>query len=425
MDILLLHDNYPGQFRHLAPLLAARPEHRVVFATGRSGVTPQQVFPGLEVVTYVLHRPPSPQTHRYLRTTEECVLRGQAVARAVHQLQQQGLRPRLVIFHVGKGLGLFLRALLPDALLIGYCEWFFRPDTLDGLLEQVSLDDAQQVRMRNLTILQELSDMDRGVVPTAWQQRQFPPEYQARLQVQFDGIDTDVFQPGSLAGQVVVLPLEAGREAAGSEVMLEPEDPVLSYVGRGMEPLRGFPEFLRLLPPLLRAEPRLQVVVAGRDRRVYSYGAPSHGGSWKEHLLHELGAFPGRERIHFVGGLASPAYRTLLQRSDLHLYFSRPYVPSWSLFEAAACGTPILMNEGPTTTGTLPEAAFARVDLNQAPELLARQVQQALQRSLAQRDQPRRSRLPAHLALPACLRSWAELLNESLGATGRPAGSGG
>jgi len=47
-----------------------------------------------------------------------------------------------------------------------------------------------------------------------------------------------------------------------------------------------------------------------------------------------LGAFSGRERVHFTGLLTYPDYRQLLWRSTLHCYFTRPYVTSWSLFEA-------------------------------------------------------------------------------------------
>ena len=107
---------------------------------------------------------------------------------------------------------------------------------------------------------------------------------------------------------------------------LRAKQKVLSYATRGMEPLRGFPEFMRALPPLLANNPSLQVVIAGADRRAYSYDAPSHNGSWREHLLSELGNFEGIERIMFTGLLTYADYRLLLWRTDLHCYFTRPYV---------------------------------------------------------------------------------------------------
>jgi glycosyltransferase involved in cell wall biosynthesis len=155
------------------------------------------------------------------------------------------------------------------------------------------------------------------------------------------------------------------------------------------------------------------VVVAGRDRQAYSYPAPSHGGSWKEHLLAELGAFEGHERLHFTGLIPYAQLRALMQRTDLHIYFSRPYVTSWSLFEAAACGAPIVMNSGPATTGVLPGAAFATVDLDE-PATIPATLRSALERSLQTREQPRHSRLPPELALETCLERWQALVNTAL-----------
>lgn len=406
MDILFLHNNYPAQFVHLARGLAAAGSHRVIYATARDPVPETEMVPGLQLASFRPHRPASAQIHPYLRVTEEAVLRGQAVLRCLDGLQQGGFQPRLVIFHAGMGLGMLLRQLLPKAILVGYCEWYFRPDTLGHLFETLTPDLELTGRLRNLPLLQELSEMDLGVVPTAWQWQQFPPEYRDKLKVVFDGIDTSFFHPAAWRGPVELLPEE------GEALVLQPEQPVLSYATRGMEPLRGFPEFLRALPGLLNAEPTLQVVVAGRDRRAYSAAAPSHGGSWKQHLLAELGEFEGRERIHFTGLLSYEHYRRLLRRTDLHVYLSRPYVTSWSLFEAAACGAPILMNEGPATTGVLAEAAFARVDLDQPAAAMAEAFGLALRRSLALRREPRRSLLPSDLALPSCLDKWQLLLNQ-------------
>ena len=66
---------------------------------------------------------------------------------------------------------------------------------------------------------------------------------------------------------------------------IEAQKMVLTYATRGMEPVRGFPEFVRSLPYLLERNSNLQVVIAGADRRAYSYEAPSHNGNWREHLL--------------------------------------------------------------------------------------------------------------------------------------------
>ena len=144
-----------------------------------------------------------------------------------------------------------------------------------------------------------------------------------------------------------------------------------------MEPLRGFPEFMRALPALLRKNKNLVVVIAGADRRAYSYDAPSHNGSWRRHLLEELGNFDGRERIIFTGLLTYTDYRLLLWRSNLHCYLTRPYVTSWSLFEAAACGAHLAVNKSPATHGIAKENSVTWLDLDK-PDGIADTLESAL-----------------------------------------------
>ena len=362
MDFLFIHGNYPAQFRHLAVLLGRNPNHRVVFLTARQDAATEPL-PGLEIRTYSSHRTVHPGTHHYLQASEEAVLQGQAALRAVAELLEEGLRPRVVVSHGGMGMGLFLKDLLPQALHVGYFEWYFLPETTRHLLEQFDLDAQLKTGLRNLPILQELERCDLAVVPTAWQKAQFPQAYQSKLEVIFDGIDTGFFQPAPTALHLEASDLSLTNRDSGETVVLGAGRRVLSYATRGMEPLRGFPEFLRALPTLLAELPDLQVVVAGTDRRAYSYDAPSHGGSWKEHVLAELGMFPGRERLHFTGLLTYADYRNLLWRSNLHCYFTRPYVTSWSLFEAAACGARLAVSRGPATEGIVEPGSVRWLDL--------------------------------------------------------------
>lgn len=409
MHILFLHGNYPAQFHVQARALAADPRHRVVFATEREGVPASEIHPGLELVTLAPHRQPSATIHPYLKAHEEAVLLGQAVVRQLLALQERGFRPKLVVFHAGRGLGIFLRQLLPDATLVAYCEWYFKGADLPWLWGEASLDSVLRIGLRNHALVQELLEADLAITPTQWQRQQFPAALRNKIEVVFDGVDTAYFKPGPTA----LTPLLLQPEGESTPLVIGPEASVLSYTTRGMEPLRGFPEFLRALPQLLATFPELQVVIAGRDRQAYSYAAPSHGGSWKEHLLAERGPFPGRERVHFTGLIPYGQLRALMQRTDLHVYLSRPYVTSWSLFQAAACGAPIAMNQGPATTDVLPEAAFATLNLDQ-PGGIASALQTALERSLTQRGQPRRSTLPAEYALTTCQERWQQLVNQAL-----------
>ena len=368
MDILFVHGNYPAQFRHLAERLGQAPDQRVVFLTARADAASTPLT-GVAIRNYQSHRQAHARTHHYLRATEDAVLQGQAVLRAVHALLQDGFQPRLVITHAGMGLGLFLKDLLPQALHVGYFEWFFRPETARYLLEHFDLDAQLLVGMRNLPILQELERCDLAVAPTEWQKSQFPEAYHSKINVIFDGIDRSFFMPEPPGQAVSSRELTLTNRDSGETFTIPADVPVLSYATRGMEPLRGFPEFLRAAAALLQTMPELRVVIAGADRYAYSYGAPSHNGSWKQHLLAELGSFPGSERLHFTGLLTYSDYRLLLWRSSLHCYFTRPYVTSWSLFEAAACGARLAVNENAATANIIHPDRALWVDLDQQESL--------------------------------------------------------
>ncbi|NNE85999.1 MAG: hypothetical protein HKN28_18710 [Alphaproteobacteria bacterium] len=76
MKILFVHQNCPGQYKHLAPALAARKGWDVRFLT-RPG---KPDMAGVTKVEYDLAREPGKQTHRYLINLESAVLYGWAAA---------------------------------------------------------------------------------------------------------------------------------------------------------------------------------------------------------------------------------------------------------------------------------------------------------------------------------------------------------
>ena len=232
-------------------------------------------------------------------------------------------------------------------------------------------------------------------------------EYHNKLHVIFDGIDRDFFNQND---EVDRHRITLTGEELDQPLVIQPGQPVLSYATRGMEPLRGFPEFLNAAIQALQTIPALQVVVAGRDRRAYSYDAPSHNGSWKNYLLDQFGDFKGKERLHFTGLMPYIHYRSLLQRSTLHCYFTRPYVTSWSLFEAAACGARLCVNQSPATQGVVKnEKNVTWVDLDN-PTNLSKTILEKLQ----QREGSPRSRLKEKFYLTKSLQQWQDLTNQCL-----------
>ena len=404
MDILFIHGNYPGQFRHLCAGFGANDRHNCVFLTARKDAERDKLN-GVKTIIYEQHRKVSPETHHYVHATEEAVLQGQAVLRGLDSLLQEGFRPRLVIFHGGMGLGLFLRDVLPDAILIGYFEWWFTTDTTKYLVEKFDMNMQLSAGLRNLPTMQELEQCDAGVVPTEWQKQQFTESFKSKLHVIFDGIDTSFFHPQREEnGEVLRLRNRETKELFefGTDV------PILSYATRGMEPLRGFPEFMRALPYAFSKIKDLQVVIAGKDRCAYSYPAPSHQGSWRKHLLNEISNNAPIENINFTGLLNYHDYRALLWRSDLHCYFTRPYVTSWSFFEATSCSARLLSNKSPATNNISEDNTVKWTDLDNQDEI-ERCMAIELKNSLNKKG--KRAKIKPGFELGTNIRKWENLIN--------------
>lgn len=192
MKILFLHPNFPAQFRHLATALGKNSDHEVVFGTLRSAGQ----ISGVQKVIYQPSRTPHPQTHHYVRSLESAVLQGQAVYRFCQQLKIQGFVPDIVYGHSGWGPALFIKDIFPTAKLLCYFEWYYQAHGSDADFDPTDPLDADaetRIRLKNAPILLDWASCDRGLCPTLWQQQQFPPELQVKLDVRHDGIDTSFF----------------------------------------------------------------------------------------------------------------------------------------------------------------------------------------------------------------------------------------
>jgi glycosyltransferase involved in cell wall biosynthesis len=324
MQVLFLHPNFPAQFRHLAVALAKDPQNQVVFGTNRA----QGELPGVQKMLYQPKREPSPETHRYVRPLEKAVLTGQAVFRGLQPLKTQGFYPDVVYAHSGWGPGLFVKDLFPRTKYCCYFEWFYHAHGTDADFDPddpIDVDSEASIRIKNSPLLQDLYACDRGLSPTLWQWQQFPLEFRTKIKILHDGVDTDFFHPNPNAGLVIP---RLGLDL--SEV-----DDIITYVARGMEPYRGFPQFMRMVALLQERRPNCHVVIVGEDRVAYGKPLPE-GESFKNKLLEELNL--DLSRVHFTGWLAYEEYLSVLQASAVHVYLTRPFVLSWSLLEAMATG---------------------------------------------------------------------------------------
>ncbi len=324
MRILFLHPNFPAQFRHLAATLGKDPKNKVVFGTNRK----EGQIAGVAKVLYEKSRTARPETHHYVRPLENAVLEGQAVYRLAQQLKDNNFTPDIVYGHSGWGPTLFAKDIFPRAKLLCYFEWFYNAHGSDADFDPsdpINADDEARIRIKNAPILIDLYSCDRGISPTNWQRRQFPPEFHSKIKVNHDGIDTNYFQPKPEAK--LVLPR--------INLDLSEVSEIVTYVARGMEPYRGFPQLIETISILEKQRPQCHFVIVGKNRVAYGKTLPD-GKTYKDAMLEK---FPlDMNRVHFTDLLPYHEYLQVLQASSVHLYLTRPFVLSWSMLEALSTG---------------------------------------------------------------------------------------
>ncbi len=332
MRVAFVHQNMPGQFGRLAADLAADPRHQVAFVTGRS----DRELPGVLRVSYDLRLPDVGRDPPLGSRLHQQSLYGDAVVKALQALLSRGFRPDVIVGHPGWGELMFVKDLLPDVPLVDYCEFYHAPTApyfAGDPPAPLSAADRMKRRGESAHLLLSLEAADRGWSPTQWQKSVHPAAYQDKIDVIFDGVDSDRLAPDPAA----TFDLKNGRKLSQGEE-------VLTYAARSLEPTRGFPSFYRALEELLRRRPQLQVVIAGDERPHYD-PPPAHHRSWAD-KLREDGAVDA-SRVHFLGRLPHDRFVRMLQVSKLHVYLTTPTVLSWSMVEAMSVGCPVLGSATP------------------------------------------------------------------------------
>ena len=364
MRILFLHRSFPGQFRYLATVLAHDLNNEVAFLTSAEarGIT------GVNKVVYRPARQVHPATHPYLKAVENAVLYGQAAFRAAVGLKRRGFVPDVILAHSGWGPSLFIQDVYPSTPLVSYFEWYYHAhgSSFDfDPRQRLSGDDKAEIRVKNTPILFDLVNCAAGISPTEWQRSRLPAEFRAKVHTIHDGIDTDFFRPGADP--------ELGLPELGLDLAQLPE--VVTYVATGMEPLRGFGQFMEAVSLLHKRRPRLHAVVVGEDRVEYS--APLPGGkTYKQDALDRFSF--DLSRLHFTGRLNVEEFRRVLLASSVHVYLTYPFILSWSVLEAMACGCLVIGSDTPPVREIIENGVNGALVDFFAPRALADKVEEAL-----------------------------------------------
>ena len=343
MKILFIHQNFPGQFKSLAPELVLR-GHEVSAMTMLSDAPP--TWQGVKLVKYRVDRVNSQTVHPWLIDFETKTIRAEACYKACHLMKANGYSPDVVIAHPGWGESLFIKEVWPNVKLGIYCEFYYRQqgaDTgFDVEFRNTEMGDSCRVMLKNINNLLHAGVADAGISPTAWQASTYPSEMRQKISIIHDGIETELVKPGRP---------RVNMKVGGADVVLTKSDKIVTYVSRSLEPYRGFHSFMRSLPKVLSAHPDAKIIIVGAEG--VSYGAlPSkevYGrSSWKEIMTSELRLRVSPQdlsRVIFLGKVPYQEYLAILQISTVHVYLTYPFVLSWSLLEAMSAGCVVVASD--------------------------------------------------------------------------------
>jgi len=323
-SVLFVHNGVPGRFRWLSDTLQQRGWNCALI----NGV-PGNDLPGALCLRWEASRLTTPETFHLAARAETDMIRGRAALECAFTLRQRGFEPDVIIGHPGWGEMLFLREAFPGARQIQIGEFYSQVAAgaafnFDPEFRPTPLDNRLRYHTKNATLALSLLSADRIVAPTPFQASVFPPHFASRTVIIHEGVDT------ALARKRADTKFQLG------DLVFDGSTPLITFINRRFEPLRGFHIFMRALPHFLAANPDAHVVLIGEDKPG-GYGPPPPSGSWKSLMLTELDGKLDLTRVHFPGRLTYDQLIDALSVSWAHVYLTYPFVLSWSLLDAMAC----------------------------------------------------------------------------------------
>ena len=344
-NILIVHQNFPGQFPHITDALLKRGD-KVAAIGGKTA----RARPGVDFRRWSNNRGTTKGIFDPATRAEADMIRGIAAANTAMQLKRDGFTPDIIIGHPGWGETIFLKEIWPDARVILFGEMLYRSrgGDLNFDPEFETGDFARNLRAhaKNATQILAFAYADGIVCPTAFQASSFPASLQHMIHVLHEGVD--IAHATRREGAEFTLP--SGRR-------LDRSTPVVTFVNRTFEPLRGFHIFMRALPAFLEACPEAEVLIIG-NIALSGYGGPSpNGKDWVSWILEELGPRVDQSRVHFVGKVGHSALIDAFSIGCAHVYYTYPFVLSWSLVEAMAAECTIIASDTPPVRDAISDGA--------------------------------------------------------------------
>jgi len=340
MKILFIHQNFPGQFLHLAPALIEKGHEIFALAISRGADKNLAISNGVSMHYYKPSQGSTNGIHPWAVDFETKVIRAEAFYHKALQMKEDGFTPDLVVAHPGWGESIFVKEVWPNTKLALYSEYFYKAHggdvNFDPEFSDNNADDTCKITLKNVNNLLHFAIADAGLAPTQWQASSYPKEYSEKITVIHDGIDSDKL----IANPDVKMTLNT---AAGS-MELDAHSEIITFVNRNLEPYRGYHIFMRALPEILKSRPNARVLILGGNE--VSYGSPPpNGQTWRDIFFNEVKEQLDLSRVHFLGKVDYATYKACMQLSTVHIYLTYPFVLSWSLLESMSMGVAIVASD--------------------------------------------------------------------------------
>ena len=322
--VLFIHNNFPGQFADLAAMLVKRGVRCLAIGQNHS-----VGLEGVKIARYSLPRGSTPDIYHLATRAEADMIRARSAYNAALALKQEGWDPAVIVGHPGWGEMMFMADLFPNAKQVAFAEFYYHGRGFDvGFdteFQPFDLESVLRAEAKNGAMAMAYATADAIVAPTHFQASTLPPVLRDRARVFHEGVDVDLIRPG-LAEPFA---LDDGR-------VIPPGTPVITHVNNHMEPLRGLHILARALPRLLAEVPNAEVILIGDPTRKPYGGAAPGGLTWRDTCFQGVEYDPAR--VHFLGRVPHARMLAALRLGVAHVYYTYPFVLSWSLSEAMASG---------------------------------------------------------------------------------------
>ena len=333
IEVLCMHQNFPGQYRSLAPELNKLGRYNI-----RSlSIKEEGAITGIPHYSYNVTNGSNPGTHSLAQEFETKMIRAEAAALKCIEFKKAGYTPDIILGHPGWGETLLVKDVWPNVKLLTFFEFYYNSSNSDIDFDNTLDEDltppggfplVSKLTARNHTGLMALSQSDAIVSPTKFQASTAPLIFRDKINIIHDGVDTGLLKKSDTAF------IEVTKDGdPDNKIRLTQKDKVLTFVNRNLEPYRGYHILMRALPEILDKHPDTNVLIVGGDGTSYGAAAPK-GTTHKDIYYNKVKESLKGSNVRFVGRVPYNTLISMLSITTAHIYLTYPFVLSWSMLEA-------------------------------------------------------------------------------------------